>query len=313
MERWIAVQIPALSESERETLSRGAASLGWGVRFVEREEEASGAEILLGVFSAIPAGVRWVATPNAGAEPYTTPGFLPEHVLLTNSAGAYGVTIAEHIIMTALELLRRRPEYLELVARRQWVRALPIRSLKDLRITLLGTGDIGQETARRLRAFGSAALLGVNRRGVSPDSVFDEVLPVSRLEEALPRSELLICSLPGTEETKNLLDAQRLSLLPRGALLINVGRGSLIDEDALCRALRDGALAGAALDVFRQEPLPPESPLWETPGLIVTPHIAGNLSLPWTVSRVIELFLENLSRYTAGQPLLRRVDIRQGY
>ena len=215
----------------------------------------------------------------------------PPKPLLSNSSGAYGVAISEHSVMVALEMLRRQTDYTEIVRRREWIRDLPVQSLRDSRITLLGTGDIGREAALRLRAFGPRCLLGVNRGGSNPRGLFDRVLPVGKLDTAL------ILSLPGTAETRGLLDARRLDLLPDQALLINVGRGSAVDLPALESRLRAGRLR-AALDC---------------PNLLITPHVAGNMTLPWTRERIVALFLEDLENYCAGKPLIRQIDFRRGY
>ena len=214
--------------------------------------------------------------------------------------------------MTALEMLRRQQDYEEIVRRREWIRNLPVRSLRDARITLLGTGDIGRETAVRLRAFAPASLTGVNRGGKNPDGLFDRVLTRDRLRDVLPETDILIASLPGTPETKGMLSRESLALLPDGALLVNVGRGSLLDQQALEAELRAGRLR-AALDVFEEEPLPPDASLWSCPNLLITPHTAGNMTLPYTRRRIVELFLEDFENYCAGRPLLRRVDPRRGY
>ena len=141
---------------------------------------------------------------------------------------------------------------------------------------------------------------------------FDRVLPITAWESVLPEADALILSLPGTAETFRVLGEKQLSLLPDGAAVINVGRGAIIDQAALERELRSGRLC-AALDVFEEEPLPADHSLWSCPNLILTPHIAGNMTLPWTVQRIVELFLEDLDHFCAGRPLLRRVDLSLGY
>jgi phosphoglycerate dehydrogenase-like enzyme len=238
--------------------------------------------------------------------------FAAPDALLSNSSVAYGVTIAEHIVMVTLELMRRQMEYNGIVSRREWRRDLPIRSIHGSRITLLGTGDIGQEAAVRLRSFDPACLVGVNRSGKNPQGLFDRVLPQEQLDIALPETDILVISLPGTKETYHMLDARRLRLLPDQALVINVGRGSVIDQKALEKELRAGRLR-AALDVFEQEPLPADDPLWDCPNLLIAPHVAGNMTLPYTKDRIVELFLEDFENYCAGKPLARLVDLKKGY
>ncbi len=318
--RLLTVLIPMLSAAHRERIRARAEDLGFACEFCDTDAGALAllpeTEILFG--GALPLGradrLKWLALPSAGVEPYHVPGALPDGVTLTNSAGAYGVTISEHIIMVTLEMMRRRAEYLDITARREWRRDLPVRSIHGCRAVLAGTGDIGRETARRLRSFAPASVVGVSRSGRCADpGLFDRVLPVSALDTVLPETDLLILSIPGTPESADLLDARRLALLPEGAYLVNVGRGLCLNEEALMAALKSGRLAGAALDVFRQEPLPTNHPLWETPGLLITPHISGNMTLDWTMEQVVSMFLENLSLYAGGQPLRRTVDPDRGY
>ena len=318
--RLLTVMIPSLAEEHRKHIRETAEASGFACAFCENEDEARAilpdTEVYFGPgfpLKGLAQRLRWIALPSAGAEPFIQPGALPEGVQLTNAAGAYGVTISEHIVMVTLEMMRRRADYLDIVARRAWKRDLPIRSIHSAGIVIVGTGDIGREAARRLRAFAPAEIVGVNRSGTCAEPLFDRLLTVDRLEEALPGAELLILCLPGTPETRGLLDARRLAMLPKGAYLVNVGRGSCLDEDALMDMLRTGRLGGAALDVFCQEPLPADSPLWETPNLIVTPHISGNMTLRWTMERVVGIFTDNLRRYAAGEPLTHTVDPGRGY
>ena len=320
MKRELLVVLPALPEGLRARVRGAAEERGFSAAFFASAQEAmpfaGQAEVLLSDSLALAKaaeGLRWLCTPSAGVERFCGEEmFCSGRVLLSNSSGAYGVTIAEHIVMVTLEMMRCRRAYAQIVQRREWRRNLPICSIKNCRVTLLGTGDIGCEAARRLRAFGPACLIGVNRSGRNPGEVFDRVIPEPQMDAVLPETDLLIVSLPGTAETWHLLSAQRLALLPEGAMIVNVGRGSVMDQAALEKELRAGRLQ-AALDVFEQEPIPAEDPIWECPNLLITPHMSGNMTLPYTVERIIELFLEDLDNYCAGRPLQRRVDPLKGY
>ena len=217
--------------------------------------------------------LKWLCVPWAGVDSLMVPGyFANEECLLTNAAGAYGVSIAEHMIAVSLVMMRHLNEFLEETRNSQWLKPRPQRSLKDCRITVLGTGDIGTTFAKRARAFEPQSIIGVCRSGKSSAAVYDKVLPVSELDSILPQTDLLAMSLPSTPETRGILSRERLPLLPQGAYVINVGRGSAIDEDALADALDSGQLAGAALDVFQTEPLPAGHRLWKTKNLIITPR-----------------------------------------
>lgn len=311
----IIVDVSVLTKAQRESIGAAAKARGFEAVFTEGGA-LTDAEVYFGanaeILKAAP-GLRWMSVPSAGADQYIAPVSARGDVVLTCSSGAYGVTIAEHVVMVTLEMMRRQADYNGMVARREWVRTLPVRSIRDSRVTLLGAGDIGQEVAKRLRAFGPRAIVGVNRSGRAPEGVFDAVCTIGELDALLPSTDLLVMSLPGTKATLRAMDERRLKLLPADAFIVNVGRGSSLDQAALVCQLKEGRFAGAALDVFEAEPLPPNDPAWDCPRLLVTPHVAGNMTLPYTVERIVALFLENLDRYAAGEPLLRQVDLKKGY
>ena len=320
MKRTIVTVLPALNEEHRAQIAAAAEKRGFEALFFDTVDQALPAlweaEIAFGQSADLAKSnprLRWLCTPSAGVDQFTVKGvFASPEAVLTNSSGAYGVTIAEHVVMLALEVLRRQPEYNAIVDRREWIRSLPVRSIKGSRVALLGTGDIGQECALRLRAFGPAWLIGVNRSGRNPGDRFDRIVNADQLDSLLPQTDILIISLPGTAETRHMLDARRLALLPDQALVINVGRGSVIDQRALEKELRAGRLC-AALDVFEQEPLPAEDSLWDCPNLLMAPHVAGNMTLPYTKDRIVALFLEDFENYCAGRPLRRQVSLEKGY
>ena len=258
--------------------------------------------------------LKWLCVPSAGVDYLMKPGtFANEQCILTNSSGAYGVSIAEHMIAVSLMMMRKLTYSYEESLHGNWSRPVPQKSLKNSRITVLGTGDIGSSFAKRAKAFEPKKLIGVCRSGKSTETVYDEVYPIAGLDAVLPETDLLAMSLPDTAETKGVLSRERIALLPEGAYIVNVGRGSAIDEDALADSLDAGHLAGAALDVFRTEPLPKQSRLWTTKNLLITPHVAGNLTLEYTLDRNVEMFCEDLMRYREGKPLAHLVDRVRGY
>ena len=310
-----------LEEKHRELIRETAEKVGATLGFCENEDSVpkdfEDSNIIYGQAKRLAATSRsleWLCASFAGVDSFVKPGaFANENCILTNSAGAYGVGISEHIIAVSLMMMRRITEfYLETTAG-EWKRPRPQKSLKDSSIVALGTGDIGCNFARRARAFEPSALYGVCRSGRCSEPAFDEVFPVGKLDEVLPKAELLVMSLPSTPETVGILSRERINLLPDGAYVVNVGRGTAIDEDAIADALESGKLAGAALDVFNTEPLPKESRLWHTKNLLITPHVAGNLTVAYTVQRNVEMFCEDLLNYAAGKPLLHRVDKSLGY
>lgn len=256
--------------------------------------------------------LKWFASYFAGVDPLLQPGAFREGILLTNGSGAYGVTIAEHMIMVSLMLLRRMPEYEEFVDNKEFRSDLMIGSLYGAHVVICGTGDIGKTFAQRLRGFCPKAILGVNRSGRHVEG-FDRCIPMEKLDEVLPQADVLALALPGTRHTDNLISAQRIAAMKQTAILINVGRGNCIDQDALIAALNSGKLAGAALDVFRTEPIPQDDPAWNTKNLLVTPHCSGKMSMQFTRDTLVNTFCDNLHRFCNGEKMLHVVDTNLGY
>lgn len=322
MKRELCVCLEFLEPKHRAMIEKAARETGFTAEFFSPEDEAlpaalSRCEVFYGhspkQLRHCSAALRWYACSYAGIDAYCRDEslFANPDCLLTN-ANVYGLTIAEHTIMVLLMLLRRMPEYEELVEAKRWEHDLPIRSIYGSSFTLLGTGEIGTLIAQRLRAMGAEKVLGLNRSG-KPHPAFDQVFPIAELDRLLPETESLILALPETAETVGLLSRERIAALPQGALVVNVGRGSAIDQGALVEALNHGHLGGAALDVAQVEPPAPEDPLWTAKNLVLTPHAAGNMTLSHTRQRNVELFCENLRRYASGQPLSGQIDRRRGY
>lgn len=321
--RDICVYQEFLTEAHKARIRETAEDLGFTPHFftLDQFEEAKaclqGCEILYAhnpeLLRAAPASLKWYCCSYAGVDPYCKdPGlFANPDCLLTNS-NCYGVTIAEHVVMVLLMLLRRMPEYEEVVRSRGWSNQLPIRSIRDNTFTILGTGDIGVNVADRLRGMGAARITGLSRSGRAREG-FDEVLPIARLDEVLPQARNLIMALPGTAETYHILNRARIALLPRGAYVVNVGRGAAVEQEPLAEALNTGRLGGAALDVMDPEPLPGDHPLWTARNIILTPHVSGNMTLGYTCDRNVEMFCEDLGNYAAVRPLNGLIDRARGY
>ena len=258
--------------------------------------------------------LKWFCASFAGVDRYVDEALYPhEGVLLTNSAGAYGVTIAEHLIMVTLMLLRHAGTYLHHADAHRWGPVMPMRSIIGSTITVLGTGDIGTEFARRAKAMGAKEIRGVRRTKKAADPAFDGVYTHAELDSLLPDTDILVMALPSTADTVGILSRDRIALLPETAYVVNVGRGTAIDQSALVEALNAGKLAGAALDVFEKEPIPAGDPVWDAKNLLITPHISGQMSLGYTRDKNVALFCEDLENYAAGRPLKRYVDRKIGY
>ena len=310
-----------LSRKHIDKISSTAAQVGAQVCFVgdgnEVPADYADAEIVYGYgmdIAKTSKSLKWLCVPSAGVDYLMKPGcFANEECILTNSSGAYGVSIAEHIIAVSLMMMRKLTLTYKETLNGEWGSPKPQKSLKDCRITALGTGDIGGEFAKRAKAFEPKSLIGVSRSGKSAENSFDRVVKIDDLDMVLKETELLVMSLPDTVETRGILSGKRMELLPEGAYIVNVGRGSAIDEDALADLLESGHLAGAALDVFHNEPLPKDSRLWNTPNLLITPHVAGNLTLDHTRDKNVDMFCEDLIRYANKEPLKNLVDRKKGY
>ena len=320
MSRIICVVNEFITDAHRRQIDAAAEKHGFSVRYYQTKADASGhladCEVLFGHWRSLlkeTPMLKWYCCSYAGVDPYQPPFRFPEGVLLTNSSGAYGVTISEHIMMVTLMLQRRMLDYAQIVRDRGWTNDLPVRSIQGSRLTLLGTGDIGTTFAQRAKALCPASVTGVNRSGRVPDPVYDRVMPMAELDRVLPETDILVMSLPSTPETVGVLSRERLALLPESAILVNVGRGSAIDQDALMDALNAGRLAGAALDVMTPEPLPADHPLWTTKNLLITPHVAGNMTLGYTCNKTVSMFCDDLENYAEGRPLKHLVDLKRGY
>ena len=310
-----------LKDTHKEQIRKAAAKAGGSLLFAGSEDDIPSdwqdCDIIYG-FGVKNAktnkNLKWFAAPSAGVDFLLKPGFFAnEDCLVTNSSGAYGVTIAEHIIAVTLMMMRKLDYSYSESLKGNWTGPQPQKSLKDCRILVLGTGDIGCCFARRAKAFEPESITGVSRSGNCSDPAFDSVKKVSELDSLLPSADLLVMSLPDTPETRDILNRDRIALLPEGAYVVNVGRGSAIDEDALCYSLNSGKLGGAALDVFKTEPLPSDSKLWNTKNLLITPHVAGNLTLEHTLSVNVDMFCKNLINYAEGLPLDNLIDKTKGY
>ncbi len=322
--RKIAVYVSFMNDRYRAQLRTAASEQGFDLDFYDCNRDSAALLGRIGDYEVIyghpvpawlkrAARLRWLCSDFAGVEKYLDEAIWPSpDCLLSNSSGAYGPAIAEHIVMVLLMLLRRMPEYQSALAERAWPCLTPIRSLTGSRVVVLGTGDVGRSAARRLRALG-AAVTGVCRSGRAEEPAFDRVLPVGQLNELLPQADALVMALPATAETAGVLSRERIALLGPQALVVNVGRGSAIDQPALVEALTARRLAGAALDVMEPEPLPPDHPLWQCPNTILTPHVSGNMALGLTCDLDVDMFCRDLGRYAAGEPLENLVDRSRGY
>lgn len=262
--------------------------------------------------------LRWVHSAAAGVGTSTYPEMVESDVILTNSAGVHAMPIAEYIVAGVLHFLRGFDIVIDQQRRMEWNKApfvkmdSVLREMDSVRALIVGVGGLGGATAERLSALG-ARCTGVRRRvGLGAPVGFERVVSLDQLDTELPEHDVVVLAAPHTGETAGLLTAARLDLLPPHAIVVNVARGSLVDEAALTERLSSGRIRGAVLDVFRTEPLPADSPLWHLRQVIVSPHISP-VSPGRFWPRQLALFFDNWRRYSRGQPLLNVVDKRAGY
>ena len=321
MSKKIVVVNQAFTESMRRKIEDTAKKYAYDVHFYDKNEDAMSdvedAEIAFGRNAdLLKAGkqLRWFCTQSAGVDSFLKPGVIQnDDMILTNSSGAYGMALAEHTIMLTLAVLRNLPYYDSLAAKHEWApNLIPMKGIVGSRVTILGTGDLGTEIAKHVKAFSPSFITGVNRSG-KERPYFDRIVTQDQTDSVLPETDILIMALPGTAETKYFISHERISLLPKDAVIINVGRGNALDPKALEKALKDGVIAGAALDVFEKEPLTEENPLWSCPNLLITPHVAGNMTLAYTVQKTCDQFVEDLIQYCEGKPMSHMVSRKKGY
>lgn len=280
------------------------------------QEDVDWAQVILGNVPAAmlhgsPA-LEWLQTNSAGVEAYIQPGVLAGDTLLTNATGAYGLAIAEHMLGMLLELFKKLELYRDAQKSGAWQSQGAVKAVYGSAVLVLGMGDIGGEFAARCKALG-AKVIGVRRSPRPCPEYADEVHLLEDLDSLLPHADVVAITLPGTDATRGLMSRERLAKMKEGAVLLNVGRGFIVDTEALCDALERGHLSGAGVDVTDPEPLPPTHRLWNIPTAVVTPHISGFYHLRETHERIVGIFLENLRHFQAGEPLRNLVDFATGY
>ncbi|MGC9529374.1 MAG: D-2-hydroxyacid dehydrogenase [Candidatus Bipolaricaulaceae bacterium] len=291
----------------------GAVDLAAATRPSDVRRRLKDAEVLVCLPQVVPfpAGpaprLRWVHLLAAGAEDVAD--WLPPGVVLTATHHAQAGAVADHALALLLAMTRGLACFRDRQRSHQWDRSVPVATLASREAVVVGLGAIGRQVARRALAFG-LHVTGVSRRG-APAEEADQVVPAERLEDVLPRAQVLFLCVPLTPATRGLIGERELARLPRGAYLVNVARGEVVDQVALAAALAAGQLTGAGLDVFAEEPLPADFPLWDLERAVITPHMGG-VHPGYTADALAE-FARNLDRYLAGRPLAGVVDPARGY
>jgi phosphoglycerate dehydrogenase-like enzyme len=261
--------------------------------------------------------LRWIHSSQAAVHQFLFPELINSNVVLTNAREVHGVVVSEHVMALMFALARRIPESVRFQSKHTWGQEILLKEhhvpdeLAGATLGLVGLGSIGRNVAQRASAMGMKVIAVREHAGRPKAEHVEEVFPASQMQQMLAKSDYVVLSPPVTPATKGMIGRDQLAAMKPNGYLINVGRGPLMDEAALVEALRERKIAGAALDVFDQEPLPPESPLWDLDNLLITPHTGGMTEKMW--ERHYAVFAENLRRFLAGQPLLALVDKHAGY
>ena len=260
--------------------------------------------------------LKWIHSTAAGVAQLMYPELREAGILVTNPSGVFSVPMAEHTMGLILALARNFPDSVRQQDRANWSqqelwdKPQHLAEVNGQVLLIVGYGSIGRELAKRAKAF-DMHVWGVTRSGKGDATNVAKIFPAARLHEALPQADYVVISAPETAETKHLIGAPEFAKMKRGARLINVGRGSLLDEKALHCSLETGALGGAAIDVAETEPLPADSPLWKAPNLFITPHTSALSDRLWI--RQTALLVELLERWFAGSEMFNQVDLTRGY
>jgi phosphoglycerate dehydrogenase-like enzyme len=263
---------------------------------------------------AVARKLKWIHITSAGVSQMMRPDVQTTGVVITNARGIHAIPMAEHTMGAMLALARKFPDTVHYQDAKVWAQEQIWRSrpseLHGATLLIVGFGTIGGEIARRARAF-RMRIEAVTRSGHGDASLADKIYPASQLLQALPRADYIVLAAPDTPETQRMIGARELKSMKPTAYLLNIGRGSLVDEAALIDALQQSTIAGAALDVMEKEPLPQESPLWQMKNVFISPHISAVSQLLWP--RQTELLIENLERWFSGRELKNIVDTTRGY
>jgi phosphoglycerate dehydrogenase-like enzyme len=289
--------------------------------FNELSPDLPDMDIFVGAFLrpdqlALAAKLKWIHSASAGVGQLAYPELIASGIAVTNASGVFSVPMAEHTMGLLLALARNFPDTVRQQEQKIWSQQLlwdkpqHLTELNGTTLVIVGFGSIGREIAKRASAF-DTKVIGVTRSGKGDATHAQRIISAEHLDEVLPEADFLVLATPETGETKHLIHEKRLALMKRTARIINLGRGSAIDESALARALERGELGGAALDVATEEPLPAESPLWTAPNLFITPHTSAVSSRLW--QRETDLLVQLLERWFDGRELFNRVDLTKGY
>ena len=252
--------------------------------------------------------LEWLQLQTAGYDAYAANKVLPPGAILCSCSGAYGLIISEYLVASTLCLMKKLHLYRDRQHKRKWESAGEIMIAAGSRILVVGFGNIGSNYAQKMSALG-VKVSGVRRSAAEKPPWLEAMYTFDKLDDLLPEYDVVALCLPSNAQTIGLFNRERINRMKRGAFILNIGRGNAIDTDALCDALENGVLGGAGLDVFNPEPLAPEHRLWGIPSVLITPHRAGGEEFGELYHEIIKIWLDNLKRIRAGEPLKNRITI----
>ncbi len=277
-------------------------------------EDLKGVDVIFGNVQPklleAPNNIKWIQLGSAGADEYVNA--VKNGMLITNATGGYGETISEHILGMLLMLQKKFHIYYDSMKDGIWMRRGEVLGIRGSTTLVVGMGDIGGKFAEKMKMLG-AYVIGVRRSDMRRPEWCDELYTIDHLDELLPRADSVVLVLPQSKETVGIMNKSKFDLMKEKSIFINVGRGSAVVQEDLIDALNNGKIWGAALDVVTPEPLPNEHPLWSTKNLLITPHSSGGFSLPKNTDDILEIFFENLKRWSNDEMLLNIVDPETGY
>ncbi len=308
----VLVTIP-FTEKQKEKLRKTAPEAKF--LFVSKsevtKEQLQEAEVIMGNVSAeqlrSASQLKWLQLNSAGANTYCEPGVLKREVLLTNASGAYDISVSENMVAATMAMFKKLYRYYDNQKQHLWRDEGDAMSPWGATVVILGLGNIGLAYARRMKAMGSYIIGIKSRVGDLPEGV-DELHTLDDLPDSLKRADVVANILPETPNTIHLLGKEEFALMKPSAYVVNMGRGSAIDPDALYHALKTGEIAGAALDVTEPEPLPADHRLWDAPNVYIMPHVAGDFHIPVTLEIISDYCAENLRHYFSKEKLEHLVD-----
>lgn len=281
------------------------------------EDQIKDVEIIIGnppvSVAAQAKKLKWLQLNSAGADEYINKGILPDDCMITCSSGAFNTALSEHLMAMLLFISNNLGVYhTNQQQQKEWKTRGQAKTIENSTVLIIGLGNVGQSFAKRMKAMG-AFTIGVRRTEHQKPAYMDEVHTYSSIDSLLPRADIIALILPSTTETYHILDSKRLRSIKDDAIILNIGRGNSIDNEALYEEIMKGRFFGVALDVTEEEPLPKESKLWAMPRTLITPHIAGKAHASLTMETKVQIAAYNLKQYFSSKELRNIVDKATGY